>query len=249
MNLILLDDSDLTSEGLVRLQGPRARHIQDVHRAVVGDSLRVGLMGGLVGTGVVTATSEDLVMLTVDLSEPPPVPAGVDLLLAMPRPKMLRRLLGAIASMGVKRVVLVNSARVEKSYFDSPLLEPAAMEEALRLGLSQARDTILPSVTIERRFRPFVEDQVATLWPAPRRRLLAHPDAGGGLVDVLRSPTTQPVVLAIGPEGGWVPFELTLLEAHGFERFSAGPRVLRVDTAVPFLLGQLALLVRAETPA
>ena len=58
---------------------------------------------------------------------------------------------------------------------------------------------------------------------------------------MLPAPTHDPMVLAIGPEGGWVPFEVELLEAHGFQRFTSGPRVLRVDTAVSFLLGQLAL--------
>jgi RsmE family RNA methyltransferase len=165
----------------------------------------------------------------------------------MPRPKMLRRLLAAVASMGVKRLVLVNSARVEKSYFDSPLLASAAIDLELRLGLSQARDTILPKVSIKPRFRPFVEDQSDAFWPAPTRRLLAHPEAERDLRGVLPEPTRDPMVLAIGPEGGWVPFEIELLEAHGFHRFTAGPRVLRVDTAVPFLIGQIVHANRDAT--
>jgi RsmE family RNA methyltransferase len=239
MNLVLLEDNDLTGDGQAVLRGARARHIQEVHRATIGDTLRVGLLGGMLGQGVVTALADDEVALSIRLSECPPAPLGIDLLLAMPRPKMLRRLLAAVASMGVKRLVLVNSARVEKSYFDSPLLASAAIEEELRLGLSQARDTILPQVSIEPRFRPFVEDQADAFWPAPTRRLLAHPEAERDLWGLLPGPTRDPMVLAIGPEGGWVPFEVELLEAHGFHRFTAGPRILRVDTAVPFLLGQI----------
>jgi RsmE family RNA methyltransferase len=244
MNLVLLDARDLTGDGHAVLRGTRARYIHEVHRATVGDTLRVGLVGGLVGEGVVTALSRDEVVLAVRLFACPPAPLGIDLLLAMPRPKMLRRLLAAVASMGVKRLVLINSARVEKSYFDSPFVNPPAIEEHLRLGLSQARDTILPQVTIERRFRPFVEDHVHALWPAPRRCFVAHPEADRDLCAVLPAPTNDPMVLAIGPEGGWVPFEVELLEVHGFQRFTAGPRVLRVDTAVLVLMGQLALMAR-----
>jgi RsmE family RNA methyltransferase len=244
MNLVLLDAHDLTGDGHAVVRGARARHIYEVHRATVGDSLRVGLVGGLVGEAVVIALSLDEVVLAVRLFACPPAPLGIDLLLAMPRPKMLRRLLAAVASMGVKRLVLINSARVEKSYFDSPLVTPPAIDEQLRLGLSQARDTTLPQVRIEPRFRPFVEDRAQALWPAPWRRFVAHPEADGDLSTVLPAPTSDPMVLAIGPEGGWVPFEVELLEAHGFQRFTPGPRVLRVDTAVLFLTGQLALMSR-----
>jgi RsmE family RNA methyltransferase len=184
----------------------------------------------------------------VTLADPPPAPLGIDLLLAMPRPKMLRRLLAAVASIGIKRLVLINSARVEKSYFDSSLLAPEAIDEELRLGLSQACDTILPVVSIERRFRPFVEDQAGVVWPDPVRRLVAHPRGDQTLPDVLAASTSATTVLAIGPEGGWVPFELELLEGRGFRRFAAGPRILRVDTAVPFLVGQVALLSRRGCP-
>ena len=243
MNLVLLEDTDLIGDGHAVLRGARARHIHEVHRATVGDTLRVGLVGGLVGEdrdrdrprrGRARCAALRVSARAV----------GIDLLLAMPRPKMLRRLIAAVTSMGVKRLVLINSARVEKSYFDSPLITPAAIDEQLRLGLSQARDTILPQVSIERRFRPFVEDHLHALWPAPSRCFVAHPEADRDLGAVLPAPTTDPMVLAIGPEGGWVPFEVELLEAHGFQRFTAGPRILRVDTAVPFLLGQLTLLSR-----
>jgi RsmE family RNA methyltransferase len=241
MNLVLLEDADLTADGHAVVRGERARHIHDVHRASVGDTLRVGLTGGLTGEGIVTAISPGEVVLAVRLSECPPAASPVELLLALPRPKMLRRLLGSVASMGVKRIILINSARVEKSYFDSPLLAPAALDEELRLGLAQARDTVLPRVRIVRRFRPFVEDEAAAVWPAPARRFVAHPDAATDLWSALPESTRDPMVLAVGPEGGWVPFEVELLEAHGFQRLGVGPRVLRVEVAVPFLLGQFAL--------
>jgi 16S rRNA (uracil1498-N3)-methyltransferase len=244
MNLVLLEDGDLIGHGQAQLRGPRARHILDVHRAAVGDRLRVGVVGGLAGRAIVTALSSEEVVLAIELSEPPPPPLRIELLLALPRPKMLRRLLAAVASMGIKRVVLINSARVEKSYFESPLLAPAAIRQELLLGLSQACDTILPAVSIRQRFRPFVEDEADAFWPAPARRLVAHLRSERDLCDVPPAPVDGTTVLAVGPEGGWVPFEVELLEAHGFLRFAAGTRVLRVDTAVPFLIGQLALLSR-----
>ena len=49
-------------------------------------------------------------------------------------------------AIGVKRFVIIGSARVERSYWTSSALRPAAIEEELVLGLEQARDTVLPSV-------------------------------------------------------------------------------------------------------
>lgn len=248
MNLILLFPDDLTADGTVRLTGRRARHVHDVHRAQVGESLTVGRVNGLVGKGTVLAVAPDEVRLSVVLSEDPPPPTGLDLLLAMPRPKVLRRILQSAASLGARRIVLVAAQRVEKSYFDTPFLEPAEIERNLVLGLEQARDTVLPEVVVRRRFRPFVEDELDAFWPrATCARLLAHPAAARGPESCVLGKAGSPAVLAIGPEGGWIPFELELLEAHGFRQFGLGSRILRVETAVPFAFGQVQLLRTTST--
>jgi 16S rRNA (uracil1498-N3)-methyltransferase len=122
---------------------------------------------------------------------------------------------------------------VEKSYFDSPVLEPRAMRELLMVGLEQARDTQLPEVLVRKRFRPFVEDELDALWPRTAR-FVAHPAAG-----IAASPGAERAVVAIGPEGGWVPFELDLLRGRGFTPFTLGPRPLRVEVALPYALGML----------
>jgi hypothetical protein len=56
-----------------------------------------------------------------------PRPLPLTVVLALPRPKMLRRILRALAEVGVKELHLINSYRVEKSYWQSPLLAPTAL--------------------------------------------------------------------------------------------------------------------------
>ncbi len=242
MNLILLLPGDFAPDGTVRLAGRRARHVHEVHRARVGDVLTVGRVNGRLGKGTVLFVEPDEVRLSVAFSEDPPPASGLDLLLAMPRPKVLRRVLQSAASLGARRVVLVAAQRVEKSYFDTPFLEPAEIERNLVLGLEQGRDTAMPEVVVRRRFRPFVEDELDALWPAAAcARLLAHPGAARGPEACDPGEPGSPAVLAIGPEGGWVPFEVELLESRGFRRFGLGPRILRVETAVPFAFGQVLL--------
>jgi len=232
MNLLLLRPEELAPDGTARLTGRRLMHAREVLRASAGDVLRVGVLGGRRGIAEVQALSESELVLRAKVDDRPPPRPGVDLLLAMPRPKALRKVLPAAASLGVDRIVLVNAARVEKSYFDSKVL--ASVEELSMLGLEQARDTILPQVLVRERFRPYVEDELDPMFEG-HVRLLAHPAAQE------RAP--QPdgrVVIAIGPEGGWVPFEIDLLQAHGFTPFTLGPRTLRVEVAVPYALGAIS---------
>jgi 16S rRNA (uracil1498-N3)-methyltransferase len=231
MNLLLLRDEDLLPDGTARLTGRRLLHAREVLRAKAGDALRIGKLGGLLGTGVALRVSEEELVLRVELSEPPPARPGLDLLLAMPRPKALRKVLPAVASLGVDRVVLVNAARVEKSYFSSKVIDEAF--ELFCEGLEQARDTRPPGFFVRERFRPFVEDELSGVFPEGAR-LLAHPSAPPGA-----PARSGRAVVAIGPEGGWVPFEVELLCAHGFVPFSLGPRPLRVEVAVSYALGAL----------
>lgn len=234
MNLVLLEPGELDGGGAV-VRGSRARHIAEVHRAEAGRRLRVGVLGGRVGSGVVTRVHGDEVELEVVLDADPPPPLPCTLVLALPRPKVLRRVLGAAAAFGVKRIALFGALRVEKSYWQSPLASDDAIGEELRRGLEQGCDTVLPLVTRHRRFRPFVEDELPGL-AAGSRALVAHPRAERPCPRAADGPVT----LVVGPEGGFVDFELGLLEAAGCTRVSLGERPLRVEHAVAALLGRLS---------
>jgi len=242
VNLVLLEPGELRADGTARLEGRRATHVREVLRSAPGDRILAGVVGGRMGEAEVLGT-EGAMTLRPLLDREPPEPSPVSLLLALPRPKMLRRVLQAAASMGVKRIALVGSWRVEKSYFGSPLLSPEAIRAELLLGLEQGRDTVLPEVFLRRLFKPFVEDELETLFPEPTR-LLAHP-IGGGPIGSLPPPGDR-AALAIGPEGGWTAYEAERLRGLGFAPFSLGPRPLRVEAAVPFAVGQVELWLRSR---
>ncbi len=235
MNLLLLHPQDFVDEHRALVRDRRLQHLQTVHRAEPGRLLRAGRLDGAVGTVRVLALSDAGAELefTPEIPAPPAVP--LTLVLALPRPKMLRRTLQAITTQGVKTIYLVNSYRVEKSYWQTPFLEPDAIREQLILGLEQAGDTALPRVELRTRFKPFVEDELPAI-AADSRALAAHPGPHPACPVDLR----QPCTLAIGPEGGWIPYEVDLLQsAAGFEPVSLGPRILRVETAVTALVARL----------
>ncbi len=234
MNLLLLEDGDFVAPDRVRLQGRRLQHLREVHRAECGDNLRVGRLGGLMGRGELLSLNAEQAELQISLDTPPPAKLPLTLLLAVPRPKMLKRVLQTVSAMGVARLVLLNSYRVEKSFWQTPFLEPAAIREQLILGLEQARDTVLPEVTLEKRFKPFVEDRLPALADGTLG-LTGHP----GDYPACPRAVDGPVTLAIGPEGGWIPYEVELLRLAGLQPVQLGERILRVETAVPALLARL----------
>jgi len=235
MNCIILEAADLTPATTATLRGRRARHLLQVLRATPGQRVRVGVVGGGLGQAVVGSVSDDAVVLEdIDLDREPPAPLPVTLCVAVPRPKSLRRVLHAATTLGVKRIVLMESWSVDKSYWQSPLLAPDKVRSVLWLGLEQAVDTILPTVEIKRRFRPFVEDEVPALIRGTTA-VVAHP----GAAEAMPAATSEPMTLFVGPDRGFTKFEIELLGAQGVGARRLGSRVLRVDEVVPALLGRL----------
>ncbi|MBS1818486.1 MAG: 16S rRNA (uracil(1498)-N(3))-methyltransferase [Acidobacteria bacterium] len=235
MNLILLAPGEVDDAQTVTLRDARAAHIRAVLRAACGDEVRVGLIDGPLGAARVTAIDEVSVTLACGFSGDAPPRPRVDLLLAVPRPKVLGRLWAQLAALGVGRIILTNAARVERNYFDTHFLREDVYRALLVEGLQQARDTRLPHVSIHRRLKVLIEDELDGLTDAGVR-VIADPSGSQRVGEALRADATARVVLAVGPEGGWVPYERDLLASHGFRAVDMGPRTLRSDTACIALL-------------
>lgn len=235
MNLILLFNADFVEANKVRLGGRRMEHIRNVHRAKAGDELTVGLADGRIGRGTILSLENDTVEMAIQLIQNPPPPLTITLVLALPRPKVLRRVLQTVTAMGVKKIYLINAYRVEKSFWGSPFLKEESIREQLILGLEQAEDTIMPEVLLRPLFRPFVEDELLGIISGTKP-LLAHPEAETECPRDMNVALT----LAVGPEGGFVQCEIDKLAETGFTPVTMGKRILRVETAVPALLSRLS---------
>ena len=247
MNRILFESAELR-DGLARFGGERAAHVLTVLHGEIGQELKTGVVDGPIGTSVITAiepgpsgdpaTAQITVRCTHNgVSEQP----WVDLVLAPPRPRVLKRLLPQLAALGVGRLVLVGAKKVEKDFWGATLLKPENYRPLFVDGLMQCGASVLPTLETRRNFRKFVKEEVDGLWPEAKR-IVAHPygtpDRGRGMTPDAPGPSSR-LLLAIGPEGGWTDEEVALLEEHGFVRYSLGSRILRTDTATVALLAQL----------
>lgn len=244
MNLLLFEARELTGDTLV-VADRRAHHLRTVLGVGVGDSVRAGELGGRVGSAHIVADDGSAYTLRVALDSAPSTPLEVDLLLAVPRPKVITRTLEIAASFAVRRIDLTNAWRVDKSYLKSPRLDPQALALAARFGAEQGATTHIPEITVHERLMALLDERFpAASTGSPGLRLLAHPGAPPIEAAVERA---EPTVLAIGPEGGWIERELDTFVARGFKPVSLGAPILRVEAAVASALGQLLLLRRLRT--
>lgn len=235
MNLVLLFNSDfIDGTTHVRLLGRRLKHVASVHRAQPGDRLTVGLENGLVGQGEVISIDSGGLEMDVTLSVPPPKGLDLNLVLCLPRPKAISRILSSLSSLGVKKIWLIHAMRVEKSYWESPRLEPDKIREQLILGLEQSCDTCMPEVFLRKGFKPFVEDEFPGIVKGTQP-LLAHPKSQAPCPQAL----SVPVTLVIGPEGGFIPYEVDKLIKSGCHPVHLGQRILRTETVLPYIIGRL----------
>lgn len=234
MNLLLFDDTDLISQGLLKVQGRRARHIIDVHRSKLGDTVRVGKIGSDMGSGLITKLDSDSVEISFTLTTPPPAKLPLTLFLALPRPKFLSKCLQTATTLGVSRIVLMNAYKVEKVYWSCEQISLSSVRESCLLGLEQARDTVLPEVIERRLFKPFVEDELSGMITGTTA-YVAHPGAK------LSCPYRQEgaISLAIGPEGGFIDYEVEKLVEAGFTSVGLTERILKVETAITALISRL----------
>ena len=236
MNRILFNVEELDADGRATFGGVRAEHVLTVLHGEVGQTLKTGVVNGPIGTGVIERIDGEMVTVKCvhDREAPPP---WIDLILAPPRPRAMKRLLPQLAAMGVGRIVLVGAAKVEKAFWGAQLLKEAIYRPLLVDGLMQAGTTALPTIQIERAFGRWLDGgRFEEDFAGQQVRIVAHPDALSTKHQALS--TCRPV-LAIGPEGGWTDDEVARLEAHGFRRMSLGPRILRTDTATIALLARL----------
>ena len=242
MNLVLFDQHELRGNCL-QLDGMERRslHIRNILKLKPGDNVRLGMINGKIGQGQIIQIGPQVIEIDVTLVEELQYDRNLNLILALPRPIMLQRILKQATVLGVKTFHLIRSEKVQKSYFQSNVLEELSIRNLLLQGLEQAVDTRLPEVHVHHRFRPFVEDVVPKM--SPGSFLLAHPEANLTLPDIYqKNGLEREVTLAIGPEGGWNDFEVQSFMNQGFAGFSFGSRILHVDTAVLVLLSQLMLL-------
>lgn len=242
MNLIILTENDAVDNNQYLLSDHRAEHIVNVLKLSAGDTVEIGILNGSVGVARVEKIEGGKVILVTQKMQPPPeTKPDITVVCALPRPQTMKKVLLISAMMSVKNIHFIRANRVEKSYYQSPLLKEGNYTPFLIEGLSQGKHTRPPEVAIHKRFKPFFEDVFPQITNNEAVKLLPDPSAHGSL-DSIYKKDSYPVSIAIGPEGGWVPFEIDLMGEIGFKSFKLSRSILRVEYALTAVLSQIELI-------
>lgn len=231
MNIVLFSDNDKHNDKIILNNPSIVNHIKTILSAQVGDTIRVGQLNGWLGVAVIDGLGEQVCLKHIVLDKPPPKKLPITVVLALPRPKVLRRLIMDMTAAGVAHIILVNSYCTDKSYWQSPLL--ARLDEFVLEGLSQGVDTIPPIISLEKRFKPFVQDRLTNFGSSIA---VFHPYHSQPISDYLK--TNTPTTIVIGAEGGFINYEIELLRACGASVVGLGSRILRTEAAVNAVLGR-----------
>jgi 16S rRNA (uracil1498-N3)-methyltransferase len=255
MNLVLFEKNELEhvppsgtsldiQSHILKLCDRRAEHLRNILKVAEGDEVSVGAVNGFRGRAIVVEVGLKQISLNVEYREEAAIGSGIHLIVALPRPQMLKRILEISGTMAVERLDLIYASRVEKSFFKSKTLEPENLHKHLLLGMEQGSSTLYPEVNIFQSLKKY-QEEIKSLKNRQYLKLIAHPgtsDNLGSLWDKTNQELRKKIVIAIGPEGGWQEQELGNFKELGFKTFNLGKKILRVETAVTVVIGKINLL-------
>ena len=234
MNLLLVKPEQISADGVFTATPEQSLHIAGVLHGKAGDRIKVGVQNGNIGEAELLTPDKRKAMLKIlHLDKVPPTKKKLRFLIALPRPQSFKKCLHFLASAGIPEATFIQTARVEKSYWNSAAMTSEAIADEVFLGLEQGVDTVPPKLNFFRSFREWKK----TADTISGRRLIAHPFQA---VPCPASLPNEEIFAAIGPEGGFLMDEVNAFKELGFECVELGSYILRVEFALAYMAGRLS---------
>lgn len=248
MNIIILFPNEFTDSDMTIAEIKDARRINHIKSTLKkinpGDKLKCGILNSTIGTGIVLDYRDNTLSIQYSPNCNAPQKISFDIAVAFQRPKTTKKIIQFGTSLGIQSFHFFRSWKVDKSYLYSPVVSKEGFHNEALLGLEQSGDTTMPVFFRHELFRPFAEDYVKKLSNSNFLKITAHPQ-GINISNFTNSISQnenlnkKKIFLILGPEGGFTPFEIELLEKCGCHSISFGSRILRTETVLPFIIGKL----------
>jgi 16S rRNA (uracil1498-N3)-methyltransferase len=229
--------ADSWTASTASLTGDQAIHLARVLRAEPAQIYDI-VANGFLHRAEITSVSEQKVDFTLheELSSDAALP--LHLLLAVFKFDHMEWAIEKATELGIARITPILARRTEKHLAQAALKRSERWRRIALEASKQSRRTTIPEIGDPIALKPVLEQE-----KSPTRILLSETEQQttltAALMDSVRSTGYESVALnaqithaiAIGPEGGWTPEEISLFTQHQWQPVTLGPRILRAETA------------------
>ena len=211
------------------LTGDQAFHLARVLRAEPGQIFEV-VAGGFLHRAEILSVSEDEVLFTLHEELEADAALPLHLLLAVFKFDHMEWAIEKATELGVSRITPVLARRTEKHLAQAAAKRADRWRRIVLEASRQSRRTTIPEIA-----DPIILKSALDREQSPTRILLSETEQtltlAAALSASVRPAGDESVALAIGPEGGWTPEEMTLFTHYSWTAVTLGPRILRAETA------------------
>lgn len=217
--------ADSWTDTTASLTGDQAVHLARVLRAEPGQVYDIVANGFLHRAEIVAVSDKEVAFaLHEELEAAAALP--LHLLLAVFKFDHFEWAVEKATELGVARVTPVLARRTEKHL---ALAATKRVERWRRIALEaskQSRRTDVPEIAEPVSLKLALEREGSAV-----RILLSETEQAVSLSAALDESSGGAHALAIGPEGGWTPDEMSLFVTYSWRSVTLGPRILRAETA------------------
>ena len=231
------------------LTGDQAAHLSRVLRAEPGQIYDV-VSNGFLHRAEILTVSDNEVLFTLHEELESDAALPLHLLLAVFKFDHMEWAIEKATELGIAKITPILARRTEKHLAQSALKRTERWRRIVLEASKQSRRTDIPEIA-----DPLALKQALAEEKSPTRILLSETEQSTSLTTALeissnnvrvphpsqlhrdgwdeQSSLTRSTThaLAIGPEGGWTPEEMSLFTQHNWRHVTLGPRILRAETA------------------
>ncbi|HVP64523.1 MAG TPA: RsmE family RNA methyltransferase [candidate division Zixibacteria bacterium] len=227
--------ADEVSEDRAALTGANAAHLVRVLRARMGQQFDIAC-GNQLRLGTIASISDDRVEFELGETLDAPSPLNITLLLAVFKFDRLEWAIEKCTELGVLRIVPVIASRTEQHLAAAASKRVERWRRIAHEASQQSRRLLPPTIDDPMKLKQALAIEAAT------KLLLDETEQSVTVRDALED-NSDPVALAIGPEGGWTGDEVKLFRSGGWQSVTLGSTILRAETAAIASVAVVAALL------
>jgi len=218
--------ADIWTTTTATLTGDQAVHLARVLRAEPGQVYDI-VAGGFLHRAEIVRVSESEVVFTLHEELEANAALPVHLLLAVFKFDHFEWAVEKATELGVGIITPILARRTEKHLAQASAKRVERWRRIALEASKQSRRTDVPAIGDPVSLKLALERETAAA-----RILLSETEQEVSLTAALEARGGDgELALAIGPEGGWTPEEMSLFTAHDWRHVTLGPRILRAETA------------------